>query len=118
MKISILLTHITFAIVLVIVSFLITWVMCHKIGIMDEINERSSHDKVVPRAGGIAIVITFLIGMMTIYFLGDKSHIKQEYMQGFIFSSFGFAAFSMFITIPSSSLLCPKGTSTVFPIWS
>ena len=105
MPIHILLTHITFAIVLMVVSFLITWIMCHKISIIDQINERSSHRKIVPRAGGISIVITFFIGMMAIYFLGDSTHIKKGYMQGFIFSSLLIAAISFYDDIKNKSAI-------------
>ena len=121
MKISILATHITFAIVLAIISYLITWVMCHKVRIMDQINKRSSHDKIVPRAGGIAIVITFFIGMMAIYFFGDDTLIKQEYMQGFIFSSLLIAAVSFYDDMKSKSVafkLILQLLATLVVLWS
>jgi len=103
MPLSILLTHICFAFVLVLISFSITWIMCHKIKIMDRINERSSHITAVPRAGGIAIVITFFIGMLAIYYLGDSTHIKKGYMQGFIFSSLLISAISFYDDIKNKS---------------
>ncbi|MCH7536074.1 MAG: undecaprenyl/decaprenyl-phosphate alpha-N-acetylglucosaminyl 1-phosphate transferase [Bacteroidetes bacterium] len=105
MHISIFFTHLAFASVLVLISFSITWRMCHKIRIMDQINERSSHATVIPRAGGIAIVITFFIGMLAIYFLGDSTHIKKGYMQGFIFSSLLISAISFYDDIKSKSAI-------------
>ncbi|WP_198262778.1 glycosyltransferase family 4 protein [sulfur-oxidizing endosymbiont of Gigantopelta aegis] len=70
---------------------------------MDHPNERSSHQIAVPRGGGIAIVITFFIGMLVIYFVGDNTHIKQEYMQGFIISSLLIAGISFYDDIKSKS---------------
>ncbi len=48
---------------LVILSAAITWLMARRIRIMDQPNARSSHDRPVPRSGGVAIVVTFLVGM-------------------------------------------------------
>lgn len=121
MPINIILTHLIFALVLLGMSFLITWVMCNKIKIEDQVNERSSHNKVVPRGGGISIVITFFIGMMIIYFMADKAVIKKEYMQGFIFSSLLISAVSFYDDIKSRSAgfkLVLQLLATVVVLWS
>jgi len=121
MSLYTLLTHIFFATVLVIISFIITWIMCHKIEILDQINERSSHLNVVPRGGGIAIVITFFIGMMAIYYLGDSTHINQEYMHGFIFSSILISAISFYDDINKKSVrfkLISQLLATFVVLWS
>jgi UDP-GlcNAc:undecaprenyl-phosphate GlcNAc-1-phosphate transferase len=47
---------------LAVLSSLLTWVMI-RVRILDVPNARSSHDRLVPRAGGIAIVATFFTGL-------------------------------------------------------
>lgn len=101
MSIQILLTHILFAVSLTLVSFLLALFMCKRVAIPDHVNERSSHKKVVPRAGGVAIVITFFIGMMAIYFFADRTLINKSYMQGFIFSSILIAVVSFYDDVKS-----------------
>lgn len=86
--------HAVFALVLTAISYGITTIMWRVIRIMDHPNDRSSHAEAVPRAGGISIVVTFLIGMGAVYYFGNKSHFKQEYMAGFVFSSLLIAAIS------------------------
>ena len=86
--------HAAFALVLTAMSYGITRIMWRVIRIMDHPNDRSSHVEAVPRAGGISIVVTFLIGMGVVYFFGNKSHFQQEYMAGFVFSSLLIAAIS------------------------
>lgn len=63
---------------LLIVSFILTWVIKRfslKNRILDIPNERSSHSEPVPRGGGLAIVITWYIGITVMFILGtlDKS---------------------------------------------
>lgn len=96
-------THIIFALSLVLISFSLTWFMCHKVAIMDHPNERSSHSIAVPRGGGVAIVITFFIGMAAIYLFGDRTHIEQKYMLGFIASSVLIAGISFYDDIENKS---------------
>ena len=71
---------------------------------MDVANERSSHTKTVPRAGGVSIVVAFFVGMMAIYFFGESALIEQNYMGGFIFSSMLIAAISFYDDIKSRSV--------------
>ena len=77
--------------------------MCHKVSIMDHPNDRSSHSTSTPRGGGLAIVITFFIGMAVIYLFGDRAHINQRYMQSFIGSSLLIAAISFYDDIHEKS---------------
>ena len=71
---------------------------------MDVANERSSHTKTVPRAGGVSIVVAFFVGMMAIYFFGESALIEQNYMGGFIFSSMLIAVISFYDDIKSRSV--------------
>lgn len=121
MTIQVLLTHIFFATSLSMVSFLITLFMCKRVAIPDYVNERSSHKKIVPRAGGVAIVITFFIGMMAIYFFADRTLINKGYMQGFIFSSILIAVVSFYDDIKSKSAvfkLSAQLIATITVLWS
>lgn len=88
---------------------------------MDHPNERSSHQQATPRGGGIAIVITFFVGMLAIYFFGDKSHIKQNYMLGFITSSLLIAIISFYDDIQEKSAqfkLFSHIIATILVLWS
>ncbi len=86
--------HAAFGLGLTVIAYVITWIMWRVFRIMDHPNERSSHKEAVPRAGGISIVTTFLIGMVLVYYFGSKSHFKQEFMGGFVFSSLLIAVIS------------------------
>lgn len=50
-----------------VVSFILTWLtirFARQRQLLDFPNERSSHDRPVPRGGGIAVVLTFMAGMI------------------------------------------------------
>ena len=54
---------------LAVTSYGVTWVairLAEKFGIRDVPNSRSSHQRPVPRGGGIAIVLTFVLGLSTL----------------------------------------------------
>jgi UDP-N-acetylmuramyl pentapeptide phosphotransferase/UDP-N-acetylglucosamine-1-phosphate transferase len=81
------LLHILFFLLLTAVAYCVTWFFYKTAIAIDQPNERSSHHQTTPRSGGVAIVVTFVIGMLLIYCLGDKTHIQQTYMVSFIVSS-------------------------------
>ena len=61
---------------LLIVSFILTWVtkrISLKNRILDVPNERSSHSIPTPRGGGLAIVITWYIGITVMFIMGTIS---------------------------------------------
>ena len=63
-----------FYFVLIILSFLITLIIKNyaiKKSLLAEVNERSSHTVPTPHGGGIAIVITWFIGLFYLYFIGQ-----------------------------------------------
>jgi UDP-GlcNAc:undecaprenyl-phosphate GlcNAc-1-phosphate transferase len=47
---------------LALISALLTWAMI-RVGIADVPNERSSHSRPIPRAGGVAVVVAFALGL-------------------------------------------------------
>ncbi len=99
----ILLQHLTFAALLVLLSAAITRIMLHRVRIMDEPNERSSHQKATPRGGGVAIVLTFLVGVGAIRLFGDSTQIHQHYFWIFLPSSLLIAAISFYDDIKEKS---------------
>ncbi len=62
--------------------------------ILDHPNHRSSHQRAVPKSGGISIVVTFLIGMCFIIFFADEDLLNKSYILGFVFSAVLIAAIS------------------------
>ena len=56
---------------LILISAAITWLMI-RAPIIDRPNQRSSHLQPVPRSGGVAIVVTTYVGLITVFVLGDQ----------------------------------------------
>ncbi|MDX8409024.1 MAG: glycosyltransferase family 4 protein [Mariprofundales bacterium] len=91
-----LLQHVVFAFSLLLLSVAITWLMRRYGRILDHPNARSSHSAVTPRGGGVAIVLTFLLGVAMIGLLGQESQIGQRYFWVFLLSSLLIAAISLY----------------------
>jgi UDP-GlcNAc:undecaprenyl-phosphate/decaprenyl-phosphate GlcNAc-1-phosphate transferase len=88
--------HILFGLVITGLSAFVTFILSRHIKAFDVPNERSSHTKVTPRGGGVAIVSAFLVGILLIQFIGDKTPIYAPYFLGFLFSSFVIATLSFY----------------------
>ena len=99
------LEHFFFAAALTGFSAALTWVLLHRLQILDHPNERSSHTSPVPRSGGIAIVVAFLAGIFAIFLFGDQTQITQKYFLGFIVSALCIALVSFYDDITSQSHL-------------
>jgi len=82
-----LLSHLLFGFALFLLSVGICWYLARHPIIMDIPNERSSHETPIPKSGGIAIVITFLAGVIAIYALADVAVIKDYFFLGFVCSA-------------------------------
>ncbi len=63
---------------------------------MDIPNKRSSHEVPLPVGGGIAIVATFYLGLLLVYFIADVVMVEQKIFWGFTFSSLLIAAISFY----------------------
>jgi UDP-N-acetylmuramyl pentapeptide phosphotransferase/UDP-N-acetylglucosamine-1-phosphate transferase len=100
-----LISHLLFAGGLVIISAGLTWWMLHRVRIMDIPNSRSSHARPTPRGGGIAIVISFLLGIVAIDLLGDKTQISQRYFWGFLLSTLTIVSISLYDDMTGKSAL-------------
>lgn len=90
------LTHLLFGICLLLLSCSICWFMVRRVRIMDVPNERSSHDAPVPKAGGLAIVITFIAGVMVLYLIADNAMIGRKFFLGFVCPSILIAVVSFY----------------------
>lgn len=88
--------HVIFGVVIAVLSAAITFILSRHIKALDVPNERSSHTKVTPRGGGIAIVVSFLVGISLIHLIGNKTPIYTPYFLGFLFSSFVIATLSFY----------------------
>jgi len=113
MSIWILFQHLAFAAALTILSAAITWLMLHRVRIMDEPNARSSHQQATPRGGGVAIVTTFLVGVGLIELLGEEVQIHQHYFWVFLLSSVLIAAISLYDDITQKSFQIKLATQVV-----
>lgn len=96
MTFAALLSHVGFGAMLTILSAALTWLLIHRLGIIDTPNERSSHSRPTPKSGGLAIVATFFVGMSILYGFGETVQIAEPYFLGFFFSTFVLVAVSLF----------------------
>ena len=90
------LTHLLFGICLFLLSCAICRLMVKRVRIMDIPNERSSHDAPVPKSGGLAIVITFLAGVIALSLIADKIMVGRKFFLGFVCSSILIAVVSFY----------------------
>jgi UDP-GlcNAc:undecaprenyl-phosphate GlcNAc-1-phosphate transferase len=107
------LTHLAFAFSLVILSIAITRLMISRIRILDIPNERSSHDNPIPKSGGIAIVVTFFIGMIIVAIVAETTMINRVYFYGFALSALLIAAISFYDDMENRSFFVKLLTQIV-----
>ena len=98
-----LLSHLIFALLLTATSVLVTHLMLKRVRIMDVPNVRSSHEIPTPRGGGVAIVLSFFLGLLAIYMLGDKTMLAENYFWAFLFSAILIAGISFYDDITNQS---------------
>ena len=96
LPVSVLVSHLLFACLLFLIAAVITRFMLRRGKIMDVPNQRSSHSSPTPKSGGVAIVVTFLIGVAAIYLVGDATSIRSLYFGGFLVSSLFIAGISFY----------------------
>ena len=88
--------HCLFAFCLFLVSAVISLTLIKRIKVLDIPNKRSSHTKPTPTIGGVAIVFTFFLSMIILYFLDGQLMITKKYFLGFTFSSLLIAGISLY----------------------
>jgi len=89
-------THLGFGAVLCAVSLALTKMMIKRVRILDTPNARSSHTVPTPRSGGIAIVVTFFIGLATIKLVGGSPVLDQDFFWVFAGAALLIAGVSIF----------------------
>ncbi len=77
---------------------------------MDVPNARSSHHSPIPRGGGVAIVVTFLLGVIAIDLLGDKTPLSQQYFWAFLGSALLIAVISFLDDLTGQGFLVKLAT--------
>jgi len=88
--------HLLFAALIAWLSAIVTFYLVRHLRALDIPNERSSHTRVTPRGGGVAIVAGFLIGISLIQSIGDKTPIFTQYFFGFLLSGLMLAVISFY----------------------
>ena len=64
--------NVSIAVIVFIFSFFLTWLLriyALKNNVIDIPNQRSSHSAPTPRGGGVALVISFLIGLFVLFIM-------------------------------------------------
>lgn len=79
--------HLVYGLFLFSVSALISLYILKHAKVLDKPNSRSSHQNPTPTTGGLAIFITFFLGMAVYYLAGNESMIKTRFFFGFALSS-------------------------------
>lgn len=88
--------HLLFGFGLFIFSRTLCWIIIQRSSILDIPNQRSSHTKPTATTGGIAIFLTFFLGMGIIYFVADETMIISKFFIGFLLSSLLIACMSLY----------------------
>jgi len=88
--------HVVLASALFALSAMTTWVMMRWVRVMDYPNDRSAHLEPTPKSGGIAIVVTFLIGIGIVTGLSGIGAVKERYFAGFVLSTITVAVVSFY----------------------
>lgn len=116
MKFSAFLLHVGYGTALSVLSFALTWLLMKRVRILDTPNERSSHTQPTPRSGGIAIVITFFVGLAGIKLLSGNLVLEQSFFRVFSGAAFLIAAVSLFDDLTGIGFKAKLGLQSVASI--
>ena len=103
MEPSVFLTHLAFAASIFCVSTAVTFFMCRVVRVMDIPTERSSHTRPVPKSGGLAVLIAFVIGSLAIYLVARYARIEDRYFWSFFLCGVLLAIVSLIDDITQTS---------------
>lgn len=103
MEPSVLLKHVAFAAAVFSLSATLTYFMQRFVRVMDVPTERSSHARPVPKSGGLAIVLSFVVGSLVIYFFAAYARVEDRYFWSFFGCGIAVAAVSLVDDITQAS---------------
>jgi len=98
------LQNLGFFVILIVVSVALTWLCRRYIRIMDVASKRSSHVGAISRSGGIAIVITFCVGIITYYFVHNDYFVDNRAFSGLFIASLLIALVSFYDDVTDRAL--------------
>lgn len=105
MEASVLLTHVAFAAAIFCLSAVVTYFMQRIVRVMDVPTDRSSHSRPVPKSGGLAIVLAFVVGSLTIYLFARYARIEDRYFWSFFGCAILLAIVSFIDDVTQSSFV-------------
>ena len=108
-----LIVHLGFVAALAVLALGLTWLMIKRVRIIDAPNDRSSHSVPTPRSGGIAIVVTFFIGLAALKVLSDDVAFSQPYFWMFVGAAGLIAGVSIFDDLAALGFKAKLGTQAV-----
>ena len=82
------LQHMGFALIVFLIAAILTRLTIN-LNIRDIPNERSSHQKETPKSGGIAISVSFTIGIAVLYGFADVVRLPENQFLVFVLIVFG-----------------------------
>ncbi len=91
MTLAAVLRHLAFAAGLACLSALIVRLMISA-RVMDHPDARKSHDRPIPKGGGVGIVVAFVIGLLVLYRFAEFARLADPYFLGVIAASLAIAA--------------------------
>lgn len=115
------LKHALFALILFLISALISRFMVKRVKVLDVPNARSSHGSSTPTLGGIAIVASFVIGSALVWLFDDSAIIRSTPYLGFSTSVMILAAVSLYDDLKELSFkirLAAQALAAVIAIFS
>jgi UDP-GlcNAc:undecaprenyl-phosphate/decaprenyl-phosphate GlcNAc-1-phosphate transferase len=89
----VILRHLAFGFALAVFSAVMVRAMIAA-RVMDTPGERKTHDRPIPKGGGVGILGAFLVGLVLLYYFGEFARLANEYFLGVIAASVSIAAVS------------------------
>ena len=90
MTLAAILRHLAFAGGLACLSALIVRLMIAA-RVMDHPDARKSHDRPIPKGGGVGIVVAFVVGLLVLYWFAEFARLAKPYFLGVIAASLAIA---------------------------
>jgi UDP-GlcNAc:undecaprenyl-phosphate GlcNAc-1-phosphate transferase len=105
--------HGGFFLALMALSAIMTLLMARRVRILDVPNHRSSHSVPTPKSGGVAIVLTFLVGNLCVFFIAEITRIQNFHFFGFLICGLILAVVSFIDDITQKSFFFKLGAQMI-----